>query len=103
MSLGIVRVSPKSQETNFSLKCQNEQLLKHGVQGSGSDSIQDRPALWQLVEEDLKANDLLLLTKIDTWSRNSLDFLKLQEKLSHKVILVLVKFFQSTIHLSFEL
>lgn len=29
--------------------------------------------------EELQANDLLMVTKIDGWSRNTLEFLKLQD------------------------
>jgi DNA invertase Pin-like site-specific DNA recombinase len=37
-----------------------------------------------LIENELKQNDLLLVNKIDRCSRNTLDFLKLQEKLFKK-------------------
>ena len=37
-----------------------------------------------MIENELKQNDLLLVNKIDRCSRNTLDFLKLQEKLFKK-------------------
>lgn len=91
---GYVRVSSKSQETNSSLAFQKEELIKQGIPeknirveiGSAADSIQDRPILQNLVENELKENSLLLVTKIDRCSRNTLDFLKLQEKLFQKSV-----------------
>ena len=41
----------------------------------------------KLVETELKENDLLLVTKIDRCSRNTLDFLKLQEKFFQKSVI----------------
>jgi DNA invertase Pin-like site-specific DNA recombinase len=86
------RVSSKSQEDNSSLEAQKQEFLQHGVPeknirleiGSAADSISDRPIFQKLIEEELKQNDLLLVTKIDRCSRNTLEFLKLQEKLSKK-------------------
>lgn len=83
------RVSSKSQEENSSLQSQKEEFLRLGVPeknirvevGSAADSIQDRPIFYHLIENELKENDLLLVTKIDRCSRNTLEFLKLQEKL----------------------
>jgi DNA invertase Pin-like site-specific DNA recombinase len=91
---GYVRVSSKSQQSNSSLASQKEELIKQGVPeknirfeiGSAADSIQDRLILHNLVENELKKNDLLLVTKIDRCSRNTLDFLKLQEKLFQKSV-----------------
>jgi DNA invertase Pin-like site-specific DNA recombinase len=39
-----------------------------------------------LIENELKEDDLLLVTKIDRCSRNTLEFLKLQEKLFKKKV-----------------
>jgi DNA invertase Pin-like site-specific DNA recombinase len=39
-----------------------------------------------LIDSELKENDLLLITKIDRCSRNTLEFLKLQEKLFKKQV-----------------
>lgn len=41
---------------------------------------------FHLIENELKQNDLLLVNKIDRCSRNTLDFLKLQEKLFKKSV-----------------
>jgi DNA invertase Pin-like site-specific DNA recombinase len=91
---GYVRVSSKSQEENSSLKSQEEELIKQGVPeknirieiGSAADVIKDRPVFYDLIENELKENDLFLVTKIDRCSRNTLEFLKLQDKLFKKSV-----------------
>ena len=45
-----------------------------------------RPIFQKLIEEELQENDLLLVPKIDRSSRNTLDFLKLQEKFFKKPV-----------------
>ena len=86
------RVSSKSQQDNSSLESQKEEFLKLGVPeknirievGSAADNIQDRPIFYQLIDNELKENDLFFVTKIDRCSRNTLEFLKLQERLHKK-------------------
>ena len=86
------RVSSKSQEDNSSLEAQKDEFLKLGIPvknirvevGSAADKIQDRPVFYNLIDDELKENDLLLVTKIDRCSRNTLEFLKLQERLYKK-------------------
>jgi DNA invertase Pin-like site-specific DNA recombinase len=86
------RVSSKSQEDNSSLETQKDEFLRLGVPvknirvevGSAADKIQDRPVFYHLIDDELKENDLLLVTKIDRCSRNTLEFLKLQERLHKK-------------------
>ena len=86
------RVSSKSQEDNSSLEAQKDEFLKLGVPiknirvevGSAADKIQDRPIFYHLINDELKENDLLLVTKIDRCSRNTLEFLKLQDRLHQK-------------------
>ena len=86
------RVSSKSQEDNSSLEAQKEEFIRLGVPvknirvevGSAADKIQDRPVFYHLIDDELKENDLLLVTKIDRCSRNTLEFLKLQERLHKK-------------------
>ena len=86
------RVSSKSQEDNSSLEAQKEEFLKLGVPvknirievGSAADTIQERPIFYHLIDDELKENDLLLVSKIDRCSRNTLEFLKLQERLHQK-------------------
>ena len=86
------RVSSKSQEDNSSLEGQKEEFLRLGVPvknirvevGSAADKIEDRPVFYHLIDHELKENDLLLVTKIDRCSRNTLEFLKLQERLHKK-------------------
>lgn len=89
---GYARVSSKSQEENSSLESQKEEFLRLGVPeknirvevGSAADNISERPIFYDLIDNQLKENDLLLVTKIDRCSRNTLEFLKLQEKLFKK-------------------
>ena len=52
--------------------------------GSAADKTQNRPVFSHLIDDELKENDLLLVTKIDRCSRNTLEFLKLQERLHKK-------------------
>jgi putative DNA-invertase from lambdoid prophage Rac len=88
------RVSSKSQEDNSSLESQKQELLKQGVPkknirvevGSAADPIRERPVFQKLIDQELQENDLLLVTKIDQCSRNTLEFLKLQEKLFQKQV-----------------
>lgn len=88
------RVSSKSQEENSSLESQKQELIKQGVPeknirveiGSAADPIRDRPLFHNLIENELKDNDLLFVTKIDRCSRNTLEFLKLQETLFKKQV-----------------
>jgi len=80
------RVSSKSQEDNSSLESQKQEFIRLGIPeknirvevGSAADSIQERPIFYHLIDHELKENDLLLVTKIDRCSRNTLEFLKLQ-------------------------
>jgi DNA invertase Pin-like site-specific DNA recombinase len=91
---GYIRVSSKSQETNSSLESQKQELLQRGIEesnirvevGSATSLIQDRPVLHHLVTEELKENDLLMVTKIDRCARNTLEFLKLHENLYQRSI-----------------
>ena len=91
---GYIRVSSKSQESNSSIKSQKEQLIQNGIQpenirievGSASNEIKSRLVFQKLIQEELKSNDLLMVTKIDRCSRNTLEFLKLQDILFKKNI-----------------
>ena len=84
---GYVRVSSKSQESNSSLEFQKHQLIQNGIKvenirievGSAANEIKNRPVFQKLMKEELKPNDLLMVTKIDRCSRNTLEFLKLQD------------------------
>ena len=88
------RVSSRSQEDNSSLEAQKEEFLRLGVPrknirvevGSAADKIEERPIFYHLIDDELKENDLLLVTKIDRCSRNTLEFLKLQERLHKKEV-----------------
>jgi DNA invertase Pin-like site-specific DNA recombinase len=91
---GYIRVSSKSQELNSSIKYQKEQLIQNGIQqenirievGSATNEIKNRLVFQKLIQEELKSNDLLMVTKIDRCSRNTLEFLKLQDILFKKNI-----------------
>ena len=84
---GYVHVSSKSQELNSSLESQKHQLIQNGIKvenirieiGSAANEIKNRPVFQKLMKEELKPNDLLMVTKIDRCSRNTLEFLKLQD------------------------
>lgn len=86
------RVSSKSQQDNSSLESQKQEFLKLGVTeqnirvevGSATENIKDRPIFYSLIDNELTQNDLLFVTKIDRCSRNTLEFLKLQERLHKK-------------------
>lgn len=86
------RVSSKSEQDNSSLESQKQEFRKLGVPeknirvevGSAVDNIKDRPIFYHLMDNELTQNDLLFVTKIDRCSRNTLEFLKLQERLHLK-------------------
>lgn len=86
------RISSISQQDNSSLEAQKQEFIQKGVPeknirveiGSAADKIEDRPVFYRLIDYELKENDLLLVTKIDRCSRNTLEFLKLQERLHKK-------------------
>jgi DNA invertase Pin-like site-specific DNA recombinase len=91
---GYARVSSKSQESNSSIESQKQQLIQNGIEeqnifvevGSGANEIKNRPVFQKLVNQKLKDDDLLMVTKIDRCSRNTLEFLKLQDILFKKNI-----------------
>ena len=91
---GYARVSSKSQEDNSSLKGQKEQLLQNGILeknilvevGSAANEIKNRPIFQTLINQELQEGDVLMVTKIDRCSRNTLEFLKLQDILFKRKI-----------------
>ena len=91
---GYVRVSSKTQESNSSIESQKQQLIRNGIKeenifveiGSGANEIKNRSVFQKLINQKLKENDLLMVTKIDRCSRNTLEFLKLQDILFKKNI-----------------
>ena len=86
---GYVRVSSKSQQDNFSIEGQKQELIRNGIPkknlrvevGSAVDSIQNRPKFQHLIQNKLQENDLVMVTMLDRCSRNTLEFLKLQDTL----------------------
>lgn len=84
---GYVRISSKSQESNSSIESQKQLLIQNGIEeenilvevGSAANEIKNRPVFQKLMNEKLQENDLVMVTKIDRCSRNTLEFLKLQD------------------------
>lgn len=105
---GYARVSSKSQESNSSIKSQKEQLIQNGIEaenirievGSAANEIKNRPVFQKLMKEELKPNDLLMVTKIDRCSRNTLEFLKLQDIFFKKSITFVALDLPNSIHLA---
>ena len=58
--------------------------------GSGANEIKNRSIFQELINQKLKENDLLMVTKIDRCSRNTLEFLKLQDILKKKILPLLL-------------
>jgi len=91
---GYIRVSSKSQEFNSSIESQKKELIRQGIQknnlrveiGSAADATKNRHVFQKLIEEELQENDLLMVTRIDRCSRNTLEFLKLQDNLFQRSI-----------------
>ena len=67
-----------------SIKFNKDQYLVRFEVGSAADNIKNRPIFYSLIDNELTQNDLLFVTKIDRCSRNTLEFLKLQERLHKK-------------------
>ena len=91
---GYARVSSKSQENNSSLESQKLQLIENGIVekhivlevGSAATEIKNRPIFQTLINQTLQEGDVLMVTKIDRCSRNTLEFLKLQDILLKRKI-----------------
>ena len=91
---GYARVSSKSQENNSSLESQKLQLIENGIVekhivlevGSAATEIKNRPIFQTLINQTLQEGDVLMVTKIDRCSRNTLEFLKLQDILFKRKI-----------------
>ena len=91
---GYARVSSKTQESNSSIESQKQQLIQNGIEeenifveiGSGANEIKNRSVFQKLITQKLKENDFLMVTKIDRCSRNTLEFLKLQDIIFKKNI-----------------
>jgi DNA invertase Pin-like site-specific DNA recombinase len=91
---GYIRVSSKSQESNSSIESQTNELIRQGIPKnnlrieveSAANKIANRPVFQKLIQEELQENDLLMVTKLDRCSRNTLEFLKLQDNLFQRNI-----------------
>ena len=79
------RVSSKFQEDNSSLETQKRGFIQQRVPKKNiqfkvefaADHFKRRLVFQRLIDQELKENDLLLVTKINRCSRNTLEFLKL--------------------------
>ena len=84
---GYARVSSQSQQTNSSLESQKQELIQKGILesnivievGSAANEIKNRPNFQNLIQNVLKKEDTLVVTKIDRCARNTLKFLKFQD------------------------
>lgn len=63
--------SSKTQESNSSIESQKQQLIQNGIEeenifveiGSGAHEIKNRSVFQKLINQKLKDNDLLMVTK----------------------------------------
>src|SRR5210317_824721 len=84
----------RGQELNVSIEFQKQQLIQNGIEKknifveveSGNNEIKNRSTLQRLIYKKLKKNDLLMVSGINVCSRNTLEFLKLQDILFKKNI-----------------
>lgn len=91
---GYIKVSSKFQESNSSIESQTNELIRQGIPKnnlrikveSAADKIANRPVFQKLIQEELQENDLLIVTKLDRCSLNTLEFLKLQDNLFQRNI-----------------
>ena len=74
------------------MESQKQQLIQNRIKeenifveiGSSANEIKNLPVFQKLINKKLKENDLLMVTKIDRCSRNTLEFLKLQDIIFNK-------------------
>ena len=84
----------RGQESDYSIEFQKQQLIKNGIEEknifveieSGTKEIRNLSTFQKLINQKLKKNDLLMVNKINICSRNTLEFLKLQDILFKKNI-----------------
>lgn len=89
---GYIRVSSQTQSENSSLESQKNELCAKGIPeehiyqeiASATDKINKRPVFHNLIENVLKNGNTLVVTKLDRCSRDTLSFLKVQDKLSKR-------------------
>lgn len=70
-------------------------MINRGIPGenireevaSTANKLENRPILYHLIENELKEGHVLMVTRLDRCSRNTLEFLKLQERLHNKGVL----------------
>jgi DNA invertase Pin-like site-specific DNA recombinase len=82
------------QESNRSLESQKQELVRNDILesniitelGSAANEIKNRPGFQNLIQNILKEGDTLVVTKIDRCTRNTLEFLKLQDILFKRKI-----------------
>ena len=85
---GYIRMSSKLSKNNYPLKFQKQILIEKGIPeknirieiGSIANCTRKDSVFFNLIENELKANSLLVMININHCCRNTLDFFKLQEK-----------------------
>ena len=81
-----VRVNFKSKESNYFMEFQKQQLVQSWIKakniwikvGSSVNEIKNQTVFQQLIQEELQANDLVMITKIDWCRINTFEFFKLK-------------------------
>ena len=84
----------RAQESDYSIEFQKQQLIQNGIEEknifveieSGTKEIRNLFTFQKLINQELKKNDLLMVNEINVCSRNTLEFLKLQDILFEKSV-----------------
>ena len=84
----------RAQESDYSIEFQKQQLIQNGIEEknifveieSGTKEIRNLFTFQKLINQELKKNDLLMVNEINICSRNTLEFLKLQDILFEKSV-----------------
>ena len=84
----------RGQESDYSIEFQKQQLIQNGIEEknifveieSGIKEIRNLSIFQKLINQKLRENDFLMVTEINICSRNTLEFLKLQDILFKKRI-----------------
>jgi hypothetical protein len=77
----------RTQESEYSIEFQKQQLIQNGIEEknifieieSDIKEVRNLFTFQKLINQKLKENDLLMVNEINICSRNTLEFLKLQD------------------------
>lgn len=105
---GYINSLANNKELNSSIKCQKRKLIQNGIHEknifveieSGKNEIKNRSVFQKLINQQLRKNDLLMITNISICSRNTVEFLKLQNILLKKNIIFVVLDLPTSVDLS---